>query len=103
MNTLLRTAVVFGILAAGSAFALGPIQRHQGRNQARINQGVRSGELTRPEARRLQARENSIQRSITRNRIDGGGLSLAERRRIGRRQNALSRSIVRQKHDGQDR
>ena len=103
MNTLLRTAVIFGVLAAGTSFAAGPIARHQAANQARINRGFRSGELTRPEAARLQARDNAIQRTIRRNRIDGGGLSWAERRRIDLRQDALSRDIARQKHDRQYR
>ncbi|MEP7365860.1 MAG: hypothetical protein ABI972_21610 [Acidobacteriota bacterium] len=102
MNTLLRTAAIFGVLAVGSSFGW-PIARHQAGNQARINQGVRSGELTRGEAARLQARDNAIQRTIRRDRIDGGGLSLAERRKIDRRQDALSRDIARQKHDGQYR
>ena len=102
MNTLLRTAVVFGVVGLASAFA-GPIARHQARNQARINHGYRTGQLTRPEAARLQARDNAIQRTIRRDARDGRGLTFAERRKIDRRQDALSRDIARQKHDRQFR
>ena len=102
MNTLLRTAAIFGVLTASSAFA-GPIGRQQAANQSRIKHGIRSGQLTRPEAARLQARDNAIQRTIRRDMIDGRGLTYAERMRIDRRQDALSRDIARQKHDRQYR
>jgi len=102
MNTLLRAAAIFGALTAAAAFA-GPIGRQQSANQARINHGFRTGQLTRPEAARLQARDNAIQRAIRRDRIDGRGLTFNERVKIDRMQDSLSRGIARQKHDRQYR
>jgi hypothetical protein len=99
MKTLLATVSLFVSL---TAFAAPPVVRAE-RQQARINQGLRSGELTGPEAARLQARENHIERQIVRDRIDGGGMTAAERARIEREQNHLSHRIAVQKHDRQAR
>jgi hypothetical protein len=90
------------MIAAGLMAADRPAQR-QMNQQARIRQGVRSGELNRAEARTLQAREAALHRQIVRDRIDGGGLTAAERLRIEQRQDALSRAIAREKHDAQHR
>lgn len=81
----------------------GNIARRQWRQQQRIGQGLRSGELTAREAARLERHQARLNRRIAHDRADGGGLSLAERRRITRRQNVESRRIYRQKHDGQAR
>ena len=74
-------------------------ERHQ---QQRINQGIRSGELTRREARRLEAGEARIRTDVRFARADGT-VTPRERARLQRELNRESRSIYRQKHDGQDR
>ena len=74
-------------------------ERHQ---QQRINQGIRSGELTRREARRLEAGEARIRTDERVARADGT-VTPRERARLQRELNRESRSIYRQKHDGQDR
>ena len=99
----LFVAVVFvlGVSAVSMAGSHGINQREY-REQQRINQGIRSGELTRREARRLEA-------GLARVRIDerfarsDGHLSANERARLNRELNHESRSIYRQKHDRQDR
>jgi hypothetical protein len=94
-------AAVAGLLLSMSAFA-GELDRRADAEQARINEGVRSGELTRPEARRLESRELHMRREIARDRAFGG-LTAGERARINRQENRLSRSIYAQKHDCQVR
>lgn len=97
--------LAIGILAltmAGAASAQ-RIENRKDTQQARIANGVRTGELTARETARLEAREAALNRQIRRDRVDGGGLTLAERARIEREQNALSRSIARQKNDAQRR
>lgn len=79
-----------------SAFA-GEVDRRANAEQARINEGVRSGELTRPEARELK-----IRREIARDRALGG-ITPVERAKINRDENRLSRDIAVQKHDAQVR
>lgn len=90
------------LLAAVPAFAA-PVGVRANNLQGRINQGVRSGELTGREAVRLQAQENHLRREIARDRIDGGGLSAAERAKIQRQENRLSNRVYVQKHDAQRR
>jgi|APLak6261675434_1056106.scaffolds.fasta_scaffold00216_13 hypothetical protein len=94
--------LMLGLLVSSTVFAAPPEARAAAQ-QARIQQGVASGQLTGPEARRLERREARLQREIVRDRIDGGGLSAAERARIERRQDRLSRGIAHQKHDLQTR
>jgi hypothetical protein len=95
---LVAVAALFSL----SAFAA-EVDRRANHQQARINQGVQSGELNRPEAARLDRRQERIENEIARDRADGPGLTPAERAKIQRKENRLSRDIYRQKHDGQTR
>lgn len=70
--------------------------------QKRIVQGVRSGELTRGELRRLGREQHSI-RHERREAWADGELSRSERRDIFREQNQASRHIYRAKHNRRDR
>jgi hypothetical protein len=71
--------------------------------QARINQGVNSGALTGPEAARLQAQQNQLDRQRVRDRLDGGGMTASEATRLDAKQDRLSHRIAVQKHDAQRR
>ena len=99
MNLKLLVASA-AILFAVPSFAAG-VDRRACRQQARINEGVHSGELNRNEAYRLERREAHLQNEIARDRADGPGLTLHERAKIQRQENRLSRDIYRQKHDRQ--
>lgn len=90
------------LLVSSVSFAAAPRVR-AANQQARINQGVRSGALTGPEAARLQAQQNQLDRQRVRDRIDGGGLTHAEAARLDAKQDRLSRRITVQKHDAQRR
>ncbi|MDP3238703.1 MAG: hypothetical protein Q8N26_38290 [Myxococcales bacterium] len=98
----MKTLVAMVVLVSASVFAA-PVGVRSASQQARINQGVRTGELNRHEAARLQAQQNRIERHIVRDHIDGGGMTAAERSRIQAQQNQLNRRIAVQKHDGQSR
>ena len=74
------------------------IDRREARQDARIHQGVRSGELTRGEAARLRAGQRHVDRMDSRAKADGV-VTPRERARIGRAQNIESRRIHRLKHD----
>jgi len=73
------------------------------RQNKRINQGIRAGDLTRREARGLRTAEKRLHRETARDRRDGSGLTVRERSKIDRQQDRLSRQIYRQRHDGQRR
>lgn len=98
----LAVAVAVGVMMAAPAEAA-RADRRQVKQQARIVQGVKSGELTKAEATRLGVQHVAINREIRQARADDGRLDAAERARIERKQDKLSRRIYRQKHDGQSR
>jgi CRISPR/Cas system-associated endoribonuclease Cas2 len=79
------------------------INMRQDEQRERIQAGVRSGELTQAEARRLREREANLRRVESRDRRDGHRLTEAERRTLQARLNQNSRAIYHQKHDKQYR
>jgi len=101
VSLFVAVVFVFGASVASMAGSHGINQREY-REQQRINQGIRSGELTRREARRLEAGLARIKIDERFARSDGN-LSPRERVRLNRELNHESRGIYRQKHDGQDR
>ena len=78
------------------------IRERQQRQQVRIAEGVRSGELTRRETIRLEREQRGIQLEKREARSDGD-FTRDERRDIYREQNQASRHIYRAKHNRRDR
>jgi hypothetical protein len=74
------------------------INHREHRQERRINQGVRSGELTRSEARHLRNDERKIRADKRMAKADGR-VTPAERRHIRHEQNHVSREIYRKKHN----
>jgi len=72
------------------------------REQLRIQQGIRNGNLTRAEARRLEAEQARIRINERFDRMDGR-LTPRERERLQRELHHASRDIYHQKHDNQYR
>ena len=102
LGVLLAAVFILGastVSMAGSHHSINSRERNQ---QQRINQGIRSGELTRREARRLEAGQARIRTDERFARADGT-VTPRERARLQRELNRQSRGIYRQKHDGQDR
>ncbi len=98
MNRVIAGAVL-GMLLSMPAWA-GEVDRREARQQARIAQGVKSGELSPGETARLERQEGRVNRQVSRERAENGGrLTPAERRQVNREQNRLSREIYREKHD----
>jgi hypothetical protein len=80
-----------------------PVITHRQHNQdKRINRGVRSGELTRNEARHLRTDENRISRDKRMAKADGR-ITRAERTHLRREENRTSRAIYRDKHNNRVR
>jgi hypothetical protein len=76
-----------------------PVINHREHNQnRRINQGVRSGELTRNEAHHLRNDERHIRNEKMRDRASGH-ITYAERRHLRHEENRTSRAIYRDKHN----
>ena len=76
------------------------VDQRQQRQEARIQQGVASGALTRREARRLHREQSAVAGAEAQAKADGV-VTPKERARLQRMQNKSSRDIYRQKHDRQ--
>ena len=91
-------------LACASAFATDTpaLDKREQNQQERIEQGVKSGELTKPEAHRLERSERRLERHEEKAKADGT-VTPAERARLQHEASHTSKRIYRQKHDRQDR
>jgi hypothetical protein len=100
------TLTALTVLIATPALADGVrdpgVNTRQHNQQARIHEGVKSGELTRRETHRLREEQRDV-RQLERAYKSDGTLTRAERTDLHHEQNQTSRNIRRQKHDRQDR
>ncbi|MBB5709760.1 hypothetical protein [Sphingomonas xinjiangensis] len=100
------TVPAAAIAAPAPAFAQAGWQNvnaRQARLETRIDQGIRSGAITRREATRLRNDFRALSRLEAQYRRSRPGLTLNERRDLDRRVDALSARIRVQKHDNQHR
>ncbi|MBC6696803.1 hypothetical protein [Hymenobacter sp. BT190] len=97
------SALLFGaalsLLATTASFAQ-TARPHN--DQARIRQGVKSGQLTRAEAARAQAQQADARQARQGARADGV-VTTAERQGIRREERQADRVLYRQKRDAQTR
>lgn len=77
-------------------------QRREVRQQARIAEGVKSGELTRPEAHRLRKGQRRVDAAQRAAKADGE-VTPEEKAKIEKMQDVQSARIYKQKHDEQKR
>ncbi len=76
------------------------IDKRQANQQQRIDQGVKTGELTSREAARLEKGQDRVQAMEDKAKADGK-VTAKERARIQKAQDGQSRKIAREKHDRQ--
>ena len=103
IGSLSLALVVAGTLSTG-AFAETVAAKDQQRDvnqQQRIEQGLKSGELSTQEAGRLEREQQHVDRMEAHDLKDGH-MSAAEQRRLDQAQNAASSDIYKQKHDAQE-
>lgn len=103
MKTKLLIAVVLML-----GFAINSAEAQSIRGKARIERhrigaGVRSGQLTRPEAYRLHREQRHIRKDIHRARRNDGRIDARERKHIRHEQRKHSRRIYMAKHNGRKR
>ena len=97
VKAILAAALALGV--ASGAMAQAVDQRHIDQ-QRRIDQGMRSGELTPGETGRIERQQGSIDRQESRMRArDGGRLTYQDRRILQHRENRASAHIWRAKHN----
>jgi opacity protein-like surface antigen len=97
------SATAFAQAASAPAGANTPgIDKRQANQEKRIDQGIASGSLTKPEARRLERQQAAIDKAEDKAKADGT-VTKQERRRLHHAQDHASKRIYRQKHDRQNR
>jgi uncharacterized membrane protein YebE (DUF533 family) len=102
---VLGVAVVMSAFLAAAAMAgtaTPNLDKREHRQMQRIHQGVQSGELTRPETRRLTEGEARLRYNEAKAKADGD-VTPAERARLQAEADRMSKRIYRQKHDAQTR
>lgn len=106
MKKLLAGMMVFAMILAVNTTDAHPgcrsVKKKQYNQHARINHGVRNGQLTVREARGLKMQQAKVRHYKTMAMADGR-VSPAERRLIRSEQRKASRNIYHQKHDRQTR
>lgn len=104
---MLKYLFLFGFMALSILTASGqtqtPVVNSRQSNQTeRIKEGVRNGELTRHETRRLVRQQRHIQRSKKVAKADGT-VTAGEKAVITHQQNKASRHIARKKNNQRER
>jgi hypothetical protein len=100
--TILAAMTIATVSVANAGDRDPRVNARQHNQQERIRQGVRSGELTGHEARKLEREERGIRKEERQDKADGH-LSAAERKDLHQDLNQSSRDIYQQKHDAQER
>lgn len=100
LRKALVSVAVLGLAAAPLIANAGEVHGRVNRENARINQGVTSGELTSGEYRRLDNSLDSINAQRRRDlRRNDGHLTAREQANLNRRENNLSDRIFFDKHN----
>jgi hypothetical protein len=107
LKTLAVAIVLTGTLQAAMAQNTPPtatprVDRREAAQDARIRQGVASGQLNARETYRLEKQQQRIHQTEANAKADGK-VSAHERRHLKRMQNRASKNIYAQKHDAQKR
>ncbi len=100
---MFKKLLIAGLMTTVTAVAFGQtatprIDKREANQEARINQGVESGELTKRETRTLDAREGKIARDEAAAKADGK-VTHEERAQLRGEERRASRAIYRKKHN----
>jgi Ni/Co efflux regulator RcnB len=104
----IKNAVAMAIICSSMSFSVAAfaqatsasIADRKVNQQARVAQGVKSGQMTAGETANVEKRESSINKEEHNMRkADDGHLTKGDKAALTRRQNKVSRSIYRDKHN----
>ena len=100
MKRFALSTMIMAALMLPGMYADDQIHNRRENQQARIAQGVTSGQLTPAETARLENREKNLNKTIRNDRAaNGGKLTAQEKQQVNRRQNNISKSIYQNKHN----
>jgi hypothetical protein len=101
MKTTLLAAVIAAIALPVAAQTATPrVDQRQANQDARIQQGVASGELTAKETAKLEKGQAKVAAKEAKAKADGV-VTPRERARLAKAQNKQSKKIYKEKHDAQ--
>lgn len=86
----------------GLSLSAQKIEERKDSQQKRIAQGVASGQLTPGETKKIETKEQAINKEVrTERKANGGRLTQAEKKQVNRQQNRVSKQIHKEKNDAQ--
>jgi hypothetical protein len=98
---ILAVLIMIAALPAAAASTQTPtVDQRQANQEARIQQGVQSGQLTPKEDAKLEKAQGKIEADKEKAQADGKVTS-KERKKLAKEQNKQSKKIHKQKHDKQ--
>jgi len=101
MNTRIILALLAtAALPVAAQTATPRVDQRQANQEARIEQGVQSGELTKRETAKLEQGQSKVQKMETKAKADGQ-VTQKERARLAKAQDKQSKKIYKEKHDKQ--
>lgn len=102
MKRMLIALAIGTLIGSGVASAAPTVNVRQLNQERRIDAGLRSGKLTRGEAKRLRAQQSAIRAEVAQmRRRHPHGLTENDKVRLTAMQDQADRAILRQKDDGQ--
>ncbi|MBL0146930.1 MAG: hypothetical protein IPP48_15630 [Chitinophagaceae bacterium] len=99
---LLSAALVALAFSVNTTNAQTTVKQKAKNEHHRIKQGVKSGELTKAEAKNVRNDQQEIREEVKEAKADGT-VTTAERKEIKQDQRQASRKIYRKKHNNRDR
>ncbi|MFH1263517.1 MAG: hypothetical protein V1495_08790 [Pseudomonadota bacterium] len=100
MNRQLVVIAVIGLATVATAQPAKHARHRQVRQQERIHQGVKSGELTPEEVRKLEQEQRLVRQAKRAARLDGV-VTPEEKQKIHQMQEKTSKDIYDEKHDAE--
>jgi len=98
LAVLVAVVVSVSVLSAQQQDKTPRVHKREVRQQKRIQQGVKSGQLTPKEAKRLEKQQAKIRRDKAKAKADGK-VTPKERAKLNREQNRANKNIYRKKHN----
>ncbi len=104
MKKLLLTIMVLGLFGVLTSYGqVTPVaDKRQSNQKHRVKKGVKSGEITKREAKSIKHSTKNAKRYETKAKSDGK-VTWIERARLQHKENKSSRKIYRTKHNNRDR
>ena len=100
LSAILLSAAIAGSSLLGAA----EVDNRMENQKDRIQQGEKSGELTKGEAKTLKGDEKKIHEEVKEDRKENGGkLTKEEKKDVNQQMNKESRKIHRKKHNSRER